>query len=63
LDEMVVVPIDVLIAVKMIPRQVMEECQEEGIAFDRTIQIGIMIEVPSAALMASVLRVVVWESK
>src|ERR671921_58770 len=30
LDEMVVVPIGVLIAVKMIPRQVMEECQERA---------------------------------
>ena len=30
LDEMVVVPVGVLIAVKMIPRQVMEECQEKA---------------------------------
>jgi uncharacterized membrane protein YkvA (DUF1232 family) len=30
LDEMVVVPIGVLIAAKMIPRQVMEECQESA---------------------------------
>jgi uncharacterized membrane protein YkvA (DUF1232 family) len=30
LDEMVVVPIGVLIAVKMIPREVMEECQEKA---------------------------------
>jgi uncharacterized membrane protein YkvA (DUF1232 family) len=30
LDEMVVVPIGVLIAAKMIPRQVMEECQEKA---------------------------------
>ena len=30
LDEMVVVPIGVLIATKMIPRQVMEECQEKA---------------------------------
>jgi uncharacterized membrane protein YkvA (DUF1232 family) len=30
LDEMVVVPIGVLIATKMIPRQVMEECQERA---------------------------------
>jgi uncharacterized membrane protein YkvA (DUF1232 family) len=30
LDEMVVVPIGVLIAAKMIPRQVMEECQERA---------------------------------
>ena len=30
LDEMVVVPIGVLIAAKMIPRQVMQECQEKA---------------------------------
>src|SRR5215204_3729310 len=30
LDEMVVVPIGVLLAAKMIPRQVMEECQEKA---------------------------------
>jgi uncharacterized membrane protein YkvA (DUF1232 family) len=30
LDEMVVVPIAVLLAAKMIPRQVMEECQEKS---------------------------------
>ena len=30
LDEMVVVPIGVLIAAKMIPQQVMEECQEKA---------------------------------
>jgi uncharacterized membrane protein YkvA (DUF1232 family) len=30
LDEMVVVPIGVLITAKMIPRQVMEECQEKA---------------------------------
>jgi uncharacterized membrane protein YkvA (DUF1232 family) len=30
LDEMVCVPIGVLIAAKMIPRQVMEECQEKA---------------------------------
>jgi phosphotransferase system enzyme I (PtsI) len=38
---------------KMILNDVMEECQEDGIAFDPSIPIGIMIEVPSAALMAS----------
>ncbi|MHC5001857.1 MAG: putative PEP-binding protein, partial [Planctomycetota bacterium] len=32
-----------------------EECAEEGIDFDPNIPVGIMIEVPSAALMASVL--------
>jgi len=30
LDEMVVVPLGVLIAAKLIPRQVMEECQEKA---------------------------------
>jgi uncharacterized membrane protein YkvA (DUF1232 family) len=30
LDEMVVVPIGVLIAAKLIPREVMEECQEKA---------------------------------
>ncbi|MCZ6836625.1 MAG: phosphoenolpyruvate--protein phosphotransferase, partial [Planctomycetota bacterium] len=39
---------------KMILNDVMEECQEEGIEFDRDIVIGMMIEVPSAALQASV---------
>ena len=39
---------------KMILGDVMEELQEEGIAFDPDIAVGIMIEVPSAALMASV---------
>jgi phosphotransferase system enzyme I (PtsI) len=39
---------------KMILADVMEECHEEGIEFDREIPVGIMIEVPSAALMSSV---------
>jgi phosphoenolpyruvate-protein phosphotransferase (PTS system enzyme I) len=38
----------------MILHDVMEECDEDGIEFDRNIPVGIMIEVPSAALMASV---------
>ncbi|MHC4416549.1 MAG: phosphoenolpyruvate--protein phosphotransferase [Planctomycetota bacterium] len=38
---------------KMILDDVMEECQEEGIEFDPDIPVGIMVEVPSAALMAS----------
>lgn len=38
---------------KMIFHDVMEECEDEGIKFDPNIPIGIMIEVPSAALMAS----------
>jgi phosphotransferase system enzyme I (PtsI) len=32
----------------------MEECQEEGIEFDPKISVGIMVEVPSCAIMASV---------
>lgn len=32
---------------------VMEDLQDEGIAFDPRIEVGIMVEVPSAALMAS----------
>jgi len=39
---------------KMILQDTMEECDEQGIAYDPDIPIGIMIEVPSAALMASV---------
>lgn len=38
---------------KMILSDAMEECEEQGIEFDQNIDIGIMIEVPSAALMAS----------
>jgi phosphotransferase system enzyme I (PtsI) len=37
---------------KMILNDVAEELEEEGIRFDRGIQIGIMVEVPSAALLA-----------
>ena len=37
---------------KMIMNDVCEELEEEGIAFDRGIQTGIMIEVPSAALLS-----------
>lgn len=33
-------------------RDVMEDLQDEGIAFDAKVPIGIMVEVPSAALMA-----------
>lgn len=32
--------------------EVMEELKEEGLTYDSTIEIGIMIEVPSAAIMA-----------
>ena len=40
---------------KMILNDVMEECEEEGIEFDPDIPIGIMVEVPAAALSASAL--------
>lgn len=39
---------------KMVLHDTMEECQEQGIEFDQDIPIGIMVEVPSVALMASV---------
>ena len=38
---------------KMIFTDVMEECEDENIEFDHNIEIGMMIEVPSAALLAS----------
>jgi phosphotransferase system enzyme I (PtsI) len=38
---------------KMVLNDVMEEMEDEGIPFRREIPIGIMIEVPSAALMAN----------
>jgi len=37
---------------KMILRDVMEDLDEEGIEYNRDVKIGIMIETPSAALMA-----------
>jgi phosphotransferase system enzyme I (PtsI) len=37
---------------RMIINDVMEELDEDGIEFDRDVEIGMMIEVPSAALMA-----------
>ena len=40
---------------KMILSDVMEECEEQGIEFDRNMPVGIMVEVPSAALMAATL--------
>ncbi len=40
---------------KMILNDVMEECDEEGIEFDPDIPVGIMVEVPAAALSASAL--------
>ncbi len=38
---------------KMILRDVMEECDEDGITFDHDLKVGMMVEVPSAALMAA----------
>lgn len=40
---------------KMILNDVMDECAEEGIEFDPDIPVGIMVEVPAAALSASAL--------
>jgi phosphotransferase system enzyme I (PtsI) len=37
---------------RMILNDVMEDLEDEGLDFDRDVKIGIMIEVPSAALMA-----------
>src|SRR5207245_6618005 len=37
---------------KMILAEVKEDLEEEGIAFNRKIPVGTMIEVPSAAIMA-----------
>ncbi len=37
---------------KMLLRDVMEDLDEEGVAYDRSIPVGMMVEVPSAALMA-----------
>ncbi len=44
-----------LMQAKMILRDVMDDLDEESIAYNKNIQIGIMIETPSAALMASTL--------
>jgi phosphotransferase system enzyme I (PtsI) len=38
---------------RMVLNDVMEELEDEGISFNREIPVGIMIEVPSAAIMAS----------
>ena len=40
---------------KDVVKEVMEEMNQKGIDFDENIEIGIMIEVPSAAMMADVL--------
>lgn len=37
---------------KWVLREVMEDLAEEGVAFDQKVPIGMMVEVPSAALMA-----------
>ncbi len=42
-----------LMQAKMILRDVMEDLDEEGIGYNRKLQIGIMIETPSAALTAA----------
>lgn len=39
---------------KFLLREVMEDLDEEGVAFDRTIKVGMMVEVPSAAIQAEV---------
>jgi len=44
-----------LMQAKMIVRDVMEDLDEKSITYNRNIQVGIMIETPSAALMASTL--------
>jgi len=44
-----------LMQAKMIFRDVMEDLDEENIEYDRNIEIGIMIETPSAALTAALL--------
>ena len=44
-----------LMQAKMILRDVMEDLDEESIPYDKNVQIGIMIETPSAALTASTL--------
>jgi phosphotransferase system enzyme I (PtsI) len=40
---------------KMILAEVKEDLEEEGIAFDRRLRVGTMIEVPAAALLADLL--------
>ncbi len=38
---------------KYLLNDVMEDLEEEGVPFDRTIEVGMMVEVPAAAIMAS----------
>lgn len=40
---------------RMILNDVMEECDDQGIEYDRKLKLGVMIEVPSAALMSPIL--------
>jgi phosphotransferase system enzyme I (PtsI) len=42
-----------LLQAKMILNDVMEECDDDGIDFDHNLRLGMMVEVPSAALMAA----------
>ncbi|MHC4222135.1 MAG: phosphoenolpyruvate--protein phosphotransferase, partial [Planctomycetota bacterium] len=44
-----------LMQAKMILRDVMEDLDEDGIAYNREINVGIMVETPSAALIAPLL--------
>jgi phosphotransferase system enzyme I (PtsI) len=46
---------DEILAFRTFAEQVMEEMEEEGIEFSREFKLGIMIEVPSAAMIADVL--------
>ncbi|MEM1164800.1 MAG: phosphoenolpyruvate--protein phosphotransferase [Planctomycetota bacterium] len=39
---------------KLIVHEVMEDLEEDGLAFDRRVPLGMMVEVPSAAVMAPV---------
>ena len=39
---------------RMLLRDVMEDLAEEGVPFDRDMEVGIMIEAPSAAIVASI---------
>jgi uncharacterized membrane protein YkvA (DUF1232 family) len=60
LDEMVVVPIGVLIAAKMVPRQVMEECQEkarEVAVGERPVSRGAAVVVVAVWLLCAALAV------
>jgi phosphotransferase system enzyme I (PtsI) len=38
---------------KFLLNEVMEDLEEEGVAFDRNIEVGMMVEVPASALMAN----------